>query len=227
MFTAPIPLDTSKMAAFLSNNPEEEIPPVEPISNRFDPMASTSTSYSVPAEAEKVFKAGIIANPLISKDLPLDVEKYAALIKFIGNDKPNIPINWRFAESISALKALESIWVNNLLVEKYKVEPKAAVIDTNHASLFFMSVFLCGYLHFPSSTFTTKVVETDSEQGRSIQKAPPQSAPKASPSAPIPNPASMSYSKQRMLSIAFHSKVRRPKLCINHSPRTSTALPMT
>lgn len=145
MSTAPISLDPSTMASFLSNDPAGDIPPVEPTNNHSDPMAtsSASSSYSVPAEAERVFKTGIIANPLIAKDLPLDVEKYAKLVKFVGNGKPNIPINWRFAESISALKALESIWINNLLVEKYKEEPKAVVIDTNHASLFFMSVFLC------------------------------------------------------------------------------------
>lgn len=144
MSTAPIPLHTSTMAAFLSNDPAEEIPPVEPIAGHSDPMATTSTSsYSVPAEAEKILQAGIIENPLIAKDLPTDVGRYAKLITFTGNDKPNIPINWRFAESISTLKALESIWINNLLVKKYNVEPKAVVIDTNHASLFFMSVFLC------------------------------------------------------------------------------------
>lgn len=139
MSIAPVPLTTATMAAFLSNNPEDEIPPVDGDTS----IDSSSSSYSVPKETEKILKTGIIANPLIAPNLPLDVEKYASLITFTGNDKPNIPINWRFAESISALKALESIWINNLLVEKYKEEPKKVVIDTNHASLFFMSVFLC------------------------------------------------------------------------------------
>lgn len=122
------------MSTFLSNAPDHE--------------QADSSSYSVPREAEKILNAGIIANPLIAPSLPPNVKKYASLIKFVGNDKPNIPINWRFAESISALKALESIWINNLLVEKYGEEPKSVVIDTNHASLFFMSVFLCGFGHF-------------------------------------------------------------------------------
>lgn len=187
------------MAAFLSNDPAENIPRIEPINNHSDPMANTSTSsYSVPAEAERVLKAGIIANPLIAKDLPLDVEKYTKLIKFVGNDKPNIPINWRFAESISALKALESIWINNLLVEKYRVKPKAVVIDTNHASLFFMSVFLCeSSLPSPASSSSIPPV-VDDLKGRSIPKAPTQSALKASPSALTPNPALMNSSRRRM-----------------------------
>ena len=207
MSTAPIPLHPSTMAAFLSNDPAEDIPPIEPINNHSDPMATTSRStYSVPAEAKKVFKAGIIANPRIAKDLPLDVEKYTKLIKFVGNDKPNIPINWRFAESISALKALESIWINNLLVEKYKVEPKAVVIDTNHASLFFMSVFLCES-SLPSSDSSPSIPPVvDDLKGRSIPKAPTQSAPKASPSAPTQNPASMNSSKPKTSSTAFHLK---------------------
>lgn len=194
------------MAAFLSNDPAEDIPPIEPINNHFDPMTTTSRPYSVPVEAEKVFKAGIIANPLIAKDLPLDVEKYTKLIKFVGNDKPNISINWRFAESISALKALESIWINNLLVEKYKVKPKAVVIDTNHASLFFMSVFLCEFsFPFPGS-FPSIPPVIDDLKGRSIPKAPSQSAPKASPSAKTQNPALMNSSKPKTSSTAFHLK---------------------
>lgn len=207
MSTAPIPLHPSTMAAFLSNDPAENIPSIEPINNHSDPMATTSRpSYSVPAEAEKVFKAGIIANPLIAKDLPVDVETYTKLIKFVGNDKPNIPINWRFAESISALKALESIWINNLLVEKYKVKPKAVIIDTNHASLFFMSVFLCEFsLPSPASSPSIPSV-VDDLKGRSILKAPTQSTLKASPSAPPQNPASMNSSKLKTSSTAFHSK---------------------
>ena len=172
---------------------------------------SSSSSYSVPAEAKKILKAGIIANPLIAPYLPLNVETYASLITFTGNDKPNIPINWRFAESISALKALESIWINNLLVEKYKESPKEVVIDTNHASLFFMSVFLCeSSLPFPALSLSIPPV-SDDLKGRSTPKAPTQSVLKASPLAPTQNPASTSFSSQRMSSTAFHSKAHPPK----------------
>lgn len=139
MSTAPIPLpQPSIMATFLSNNPEDEIPPIDG-----DTDSSPTTHYSVPKETEKLLKAGILTNPLIAPTLPPAVSRYASLVTFTGASKPAIPIPWRFAESISALKALESIWINNLLVEKYGVQPRSVVIDTGHASLFFMSVFLC------------------------------------------------------------------------------------
>ena len=116
MSTAPIRVpEASAMATFLSNDPEDDIPEVETINPS---IYSNTSSYSVPRETERILKEGIIANPLIAPNLPPDVEKYASLVSFTGNDKPNIPVNWRFAESISALKALESIWINNLLVEK-------------------------------------------------------------------------------------------------------------
>lgn len=104
---------------------------------------ATIEDYSVPKEAEKVFKSGILGNPLISKDLPPGFEKYAEKVKFEGSDFPNIPINWRFAESISALKGLEAVFVEALLDKKYNVPPQEVVIDTDHASLFIMSSLLC------------------------------------------------------------------------------------
>lgn len=102
-------------------------------------MAST---YSVQEETRKILQNGILNNPLIAKDLPADAEKYASKITLSGSPAPSIPINWRFAESISSLKALESIWVNELLVKKYGVEPQDVEINTDHASLFFMSVLV-------------------------------------------------------------------------------------
>jgi len=87
-------------------------------------------SYSVPNEASKVFKSGILQNPLIASNLPKDFESYAQKIYFQGSAFPSIPINWRFAESISALKGLEALFVNALLVKKYNLEPQEVVIDT-------------------------------------------------------------------------------------------------
>jgi hypothetical protein len=86
--------------------------------------------YSVPEQAEKVFQEGILKNPLISKDLPADFMASAAKVKFHGSDFPSIPINWRFAESISALLAFEGAFINALLTEKYGLEPQEINIDT-------------------------------------------------------------------------------------------------
>ncbi|CAN9373089.1 unnamed protein product [Alternaria alternata] len=63
-------------------------------------------------------------------------------VQFKGTSKPSIPINWRFAESISALKGLEAAMINVLLKRKYGLEPQEAIIDTDHAQLFFMSILL-------------------------------------------------------------------------------------
>lgn len=85
--------------------------------------------YSVPQETDKVFQDGILKNPLIAPTLPAEI-KDCAKVRFVGNDKPSIPINWRFAESISALKGLEASMINVLLKRKYGVEPQEAVINT-------------------------------------------------------------------------------------------------
>ncbi|KAH8810994.1 alpha-methylacyl-CoA racemase [Xylogone sp. PMI_703] len=98
--------------------------------------------YSVPVEAEKVFLDGILKNPLISKYLFPEFAECSELVKFEGTTKPSVPINWRLAESIAALKALEATAVNVLLKRKYSVSPQTAVINTDHAQLFFMSAFI-------------------------------------------------------------------------------------
>ncbi|KAH7391124.1 CoA-transferase family III domain-containing protein [Phaeosphaeria sp. MPI-PUGE-AT-0046c] len=99
-------------------------------------------AYSIPKEAQKVFQNGILSNPLIASTLPKDIEDAAKTIRFEGSDQPSVPINWRFAESISALKGVEAAIVNVLLKQKYGVEPQDAVINTDHAQLFFMSILL-------------------------------------------------------------------------------------
>ncbi|KAF2476074.1 CoA-transferase family III [Lindgomyces ingoldianus] len=100
------------------------------------------TAYSIPQETAKVFQDGILKNPLIGPNLPKEIEECAKRIEFKGTDKPSIPINWRFAESISALKGLEAAMINVLLKKKYGVEPQKAVINTDHAQLFIMSILL-------------------------------------------------------------------------------------
>ncbi|KAF9893695.1 hypothetical protein FE257_009863 [Aspergillus nanangensis] len=98
-----------------------------------------SSNYSVPREAEALFQQGILHNPDEAGILPAELLQLAQKVHFEGNDTPSIPINWRLAESISALKALEATMVNLLLVRKYGVEPVEVTINTDHASLFFMS----------------------------------------------------------------------------------------
>jgi hypothetical protein len=103
---------------------------------------TNGTHYSVPEETSKVFKTGILCNPLITKDLPREAQVCAAPITFTGSDTPSLPINWRFAESVSALKALEATVVNILLGKKYGLPPQEVEINTDHATLFVMSTLL-------------------------------------------------------------------------------------
>lgn len=87
-------------------------------------------SYSIPQETQKLFEEGILNNPLIMQTLPKGIAEAASKVRFEGTAKPSIPINWRFAESISALKGLEASMVNVLLSRKYGLEPQEAVINT-------------------------------------------------------------------------------------------------
>lgn len=91
---------------------------------------SKSLDYSVPSETQRIFNDGILRNPLIASTLPDGIAEAAAKIRFEGSSKPSIPINWRFAESISALKGLEAAMINVLLQRKYGVEAQEAVINT-------------------------------------------------------------------------------------------------
>jgi hypothetical protein len=88
------------------------------------------TAYSVPKEAQNIFQNGILRNQLIASTLPKEIEECARAVRFEGTDKPSLPINWRFAESISALKGLEAAMVNVLLKRKYGMEPQQALINT-------------------------------------------------------------------------------------------------
>lgn len=95
--------------------------------------------YSIPQEAKKLFYEGILQNPLVSKNLPKEALQVAENVHFEGTNKPSIPINWRFAESIAAIKGLEATLTNILIKRKYGLEPQKAVINTDHAQLFIMS----------------------------------------------------------------------------------------
>lgn len=97
--------------------------------------------YSVPEEAKKLLLEGVLSNKLVPS-LPSEVKEASKLLYFTGNDTPSIPINWRFAESVSALKGLEAVLLNVLRAKKYGSKLSKVTIDTDHASLFVMSPFL-------------------------------------------------------------------------------------
>lgn len=85
--------------------------------------------YSVPKEAAAVFQHGILENPLM-QHLPASLKELSHLVRFEGNALPSIPFNWRWAESISALKALEATMLNGLLTRKYNIPPVEVTINT-------------------------------------------------------------------------------------------------
>lgn len=93
-------------------------------------LDGNTSTYSIPSETQNVFHNGILLNPLIASTLPRDIEECANTIRFEGTDRPSVPINWRFAESVSALKGLEAAMVNVLLKRKYGLQPREAVVNT-------------------------------------------------------------------------------------------------
>jgi len=100
-------------------------------------MADT---YSVPSEARRILSEGIFKNPRLAHNIPEGAAEMAARsVKIKGTDKPSIPINWRFAESVTALKAYEASVVSLFIKKKYGVDVGEVVIDSDHASLFFMT----------------------------------------------------------------------------------------
>lgn len=100
-------------------------------------MGSIGEHYSVQSETQDVFEKEILNNPLIPS-LPPEIRDAGRLVHFTGNSSPSIPINWRFAESVSALKAFEASMLNVLRAKKYGAEFSEVNINTDHASLFIM-----------------------------------------------------------------------------------------
>ncbi|KAI0106555.1 CoA-transferase family III [Hypoxylon sp. NC0597] len=121
-----------------------------------------SSNYSVPQQAQNVFEEGILKNPLM-KNLPPELRSLSKNVQFEGSSRPNIPINWRFAESISALKAFEATMLNYLITRKYKIEPADITINTDHASLFFMSLLITSIIKdgkaVPINPFSKEILE--------------------------------------------------------------------
>jgi hypothetical protein len=85
--------------------------------------------YSIPIEARKVFENGILANPLHTS-LPKGSRELGKYVEFTGTDAPSIPINWRFAESIAALKGFEAVMVNQYLKRRFGIGPYKVTINT-------------------------------------------------------------------------------------------------
>jgi hypothetical protein len=48
----------------------------------------TPETYSVPFQSQKLFDEGIIQNPLISKAIPSEAQKYAAKVRYVAQMHP-------------------------------------------------------------------------------------------------------------------------------------------
>ena len=113
-------------------------------------MGSVGENYSVQRETQAIFEEGILNNPLIPS-LPPEIKEAGKLVSFVGNERPSIPIAWKFAESAAALKAFEASMLNVLRAKKYGAKFSEVSIDTDHASVFVMTPFM------------GKLVKTDGE----------------------------------------------------------------
>lgn len=85
--------------------------------------------YCKLGETQKVFHEGLLHNEKVNRFLPPEAARCASRIEFTGSSAPSLAINWRFAESVSALKALEATMVNVLLLRKYNIEPPKVTIN--------------------------------------------------------------------------------------------------
>ncbi|KAF9057037.1 CoA-transferase family III domain-containing protein [Panaeolus papilionaceus] len=95
--------------------------------------------YSIPNEAQALLINGIIHNPLL-RSLPAEVVDAAQFISFKGGKNPVVPINWRFAESISAIKGWQGAMINVLNKRRLGLEYQKVEIDVDHATLFVFSL---------------------------------------------------------------------------------------
>jgi hypothetical protein len=87
-------------------------------------------SYSVPEEAAKVFHNGILNHRLTKPHLLPGLEKYSGSVTFEGSSLPVFPVNWRFAESVASLKALEASYINAILDKVHGIDVQDVVINT-------------------------------------------------------------------------------------------------
>ncbi|KAK4502450.1 hypothetical protein PRZ48_005875 [Zasmidium cellare] len=88
-------------------------------------------AYSVQKEILDLLKNGILSHPK-HEDLRNRFDQTAVdAIKFTGSPEPNIPINWRFAESVSALKGVEALLLRDYLDKRFGVVPGEIEINTD------------------------------------------------------------------------------------------------
>lgn len=87
-------------------------------------------TYNKNVEAKRLFMNGLLRHEKVGSLLPPEAQDCAAKIEFTGSAFPSLAINWRFAESISALQALQATMVSVLLKRKYDVDAPRVVIDT-------------------------------------------------------------------------------------------------
>ena len=97
--------------------------------------------YSVPSEAKKVLEEGIINSPF-QNNYREELKSVLHLVTYEGSNSPKVPINWRFCESMAALKGLEASLINILNQKKYNAQPQPVVINTDHTNLLYMSSLL-------------------------------------------------------------------------------------
>jgi len=88
-----------------------------------------TATYSVPTQASQLLKDGLVFNEL-HQSMPPEVHDVYKLVEFRGGDFPSMPINWRFAESIAAIKGFEACMLNVLLKKRFGIEPQKVVINT-------------------------------------------------------------------------------------------------
>jgi len=89
-----------------------------------------SHHYSIPQACKELLDNGILQNPLIQKHVPHDLATYGERVKFHGSSLPSIPINWRFAESVSALKGFEAMMIMALVKRKYGKDVEEVLINS-------------------------------------------------------------------------------------------------
>ena len=99
-------------------------------------------TYSIINEVHRLLQTAVLEHPPTAKLLPTEAKRYLRKIRFTGSESPSIPVNWRFAESIAVLKAVEGLMIDALLESKYGIEAQDIVINIDHAQLFIVSCLL-------------------------------------------------------------------------------------
>lgn len=97
--------------------------------------STMAKDYSIPEETHRLLWNGIVLNSS-QRNLPSELGKAAEQVTFTGSSRPSIPINWRFAESIAALKGFEAAMINVLLKKRFSSDYRPVTINTYARNLF-------------------------------------------------------------------------------------------